>query len=40
MTDEDHAPQQSYGTRDDQVDIERVRLSMLADARTPRPVRC
>ncbi len=36
MTDEDHAPQQSYGTRDDQVDIERVRLSMLAEARDPK----
>jgi len=36
MTDEDHTPQQSYGTRDDQVDIERMRLSMLAEARDPK----
>lgn len=36
MTDEDHAPQQSYGTRDDQVAIERVRLDMLAEARDPK----
>ena len=36
MTDEDYAPQQSYGTRDDQVDIERLRLSMLSEARDPK----
>ena len=36
MTDEDYEPQERYGTRDDQVDIERLRLSMLAEARDPK----
>ncbi len=36
MTDDDCAPQQDYGTRDGQVDIERLRLSMLSEARDPK----
>lgn len=36
MTDEEYEPQERYGTRDDQVDIERLRLSMLAEARDPK----
>lgn len=36
MTEDDHEPEQRYRTRDDQVDIERLRLSMLAEARDPK----
>ena len=36
MTENGHEPEQRYGTRDDQVDIERMRLSMLAQARDPK----
>ncbi|MCY3850662.1 MAG: methyltransferase domain-containing protein [Acidimicrobiaceae bacterium] len=41
MTEDDqlepaYGPEQRYRTRDDQVDIERLRLSMLAEARDPK----
>ncbi|MDE0065990.1 MAG: methyltransferase domain-containing protein [Acidimicrobiaceae bacterium] len=36
MTEDDYEPEKRYRTRDDQVDIERLRLSMLAEARDPK----
>lgn len=36
MSEDDYQTERHYRTRDDQVDIERLRLSMLAEARDPK----